>query len=307
MAVNAIGMRRMLLGEGNFVESLVGRVLILVLYTSLVGSVLTLLFVVNRLWIPVLLKYGVLTATGLAAGFSARRLLIGRNFFLRWAAAVFALSIALGVLNVLSLGYIGLNLLRAYPNNPQWDGAFQLALASALAWLALRAWGSPIREIVVEPRYSPPSPAPAPPPSLRPAPRPNRRSVAHPARPARRPRRASVWTTNASIGAALSAWTARMATQLSGLFPAPSRRPTSRRRKTSKKPAKARPHYQQLLRREPAVYLSGEVEHRCPYCLEEVRPRDPRGVKICKVCKTWHHADCWAVTGVCQVPHQYVN
>jgi hypothetical protein len=36
-----------------------------------------------------------------------------------------------------------------------------------------------------------------------------------------------------------------------------------------------------------------------------VTKRDPRGVKICKVCKTWHHADCWAITGVCQVPHEY--
>jgi ribosomal protein L37AE/L43A len=55
------------------------------------------------------------------------------------------------------------------------------------------------------------------------------------------------------------------------------------------------------------VLLSGEEEHVCPYCLEEVVKNDRRGVKVCKVCKTWHHGDCWAITGVCQVPHQYVN
>ena len=52
------------------------------------------------------------------------------------------------------------------------------------------------------------------------------------------------------------------------------------------------------------VNLRGEVEHRCPYCLEEIRKGDPRGVKICPVCKTRHHSDCWSVTGTCQVPHE---
>ena len=303
MAVNAIGMRRMLLGEGNFVESLVGRVLILVLYTSLVGSVLTLLFVVNRQWPPVLLKYGVLASTGVAAGFGARRLLIGRNFFLRLGAAIFALFIALGVLNVLSLGFLGLNLLRAYPNHPQWDGALQLVFASALSWLALRAWAVTVREIVVEPRYTPPAPAPVRQPTRRPTPRPTRMPAAH---HVRRSRRATARSVTPSIGAAFSVWRDRAATQLSALFPSLGIGTTARGRRTTKKPAKAWSR-RRVLRREPAVYLSGEVEHRCPYCLEEVRSNDRRGVKICKVCKTWHHADCWAVTGVCQVPHQYVN
>jgi hypothetical protein len=53
------------------------------------------------------------------------------------------------------------------------------------------------------------------------------------------------------------------------------------------------------------VRFSGKVEHRCPYCLEGVEPNDPRGVKTCSICKTQHHADCWAVTGMCQVPHHH--
>jgi hypothetical protein len=44
-------------------------------------------------------------------------------------------------------------------------------------------------------------------------------------------------------------------------------------------------------------------EHRCPYCLDAVARTDPRGVKECEVCHTLHHADCWAITGICQVPH----
>jgi hypothetical protein len=43
--------------------------------------------------------------------------------------------------------------------------------------------------------------------------------------------------------------------------------------------------------------------HRCPYCLEPVKRNDPRGVVECDICHTLHHADCWAITGTCQVPH----
>jgi hypothetical protein len=37
--------------------------------------------------------------------------------------------------------------------------------------------------------------------------------------------------------------------------------------------------------------------------LEDVKLSDPRGVKRCEVCGAVHHADCWDVTGECQVPH----
>ncbi len=45
------------------------------------------------------------------------------------------------------------------------------------------------------------------------------------------------------------------------------------------------------------------VEDRCPYCFDVVKRNDPRGVRVCEVCGTPHHADCWAITGKCQVPH----
>jgi hypothetical protein len=56
-------------------------------------------------------------------------------------------------------------------------------------------------------------------------------------------------------------------------------------------------------RRNKAVIKAGFEEHRCPYCLQEVKAGDPRGVKICRVCGAWHHKDCWDITGHCQVPH----
>jgi hypothetical protein len=56
-------------------------------------------------------------------------------------------------------------------------------------------------------------------------------------------------------------------------------------------------------RRKPQIQFAIVEEHRCPYCLDTVARSDPRGVEECKVCHTLHHADCWAITGVCQVPH----
>ncbi len=56
-------------------------------------------------------------------------------------------------------------------------------------------------------------------------------------------------------------------------------------------------------RRKPHIQLAVVEEHRCPYCLDPVTRNDARGVKECEVCHTLHHADCWAITGFCQVPH----
>ena len=53
------------------------------------------------------------------------------------------------------------------------------------------------------------------------------------------------------------------------------------------------------------VKLTGTEEHRCPYCLEIVKKNDPRGVVVCPDCGTWHHKDCWDITGSCQVAHKH--
>ena len=65
----------------------------------------------------------------------------------------------------------------------------------------------------------------------------------------------------------------------------------------------ASPRTQPRKRKNRKVTLAAFEEHRCPYCLQEVKVNDPRGVKICKVCGAWHHKDCWDITGHCQVPH----
>lgn len=57
--------------------------------------------------------------------------------------------------------------------------------------------------------------------------------------------------------------------------------------------------------RRLSIRLTGKAEDRCPFCLEVVQRRDARGVVTCPECRTRHHADCWAVTGMCQVPHHH--
>ncbi len=73
--------------------------------------------------------------------------------------------------------------------------------------------------------------------------------------------------------------------------------------KKNKPEATLKPRRKRALLRKPQLHLSGEEEHRCPYCLELIVPDDPRGTVECKICHTLHHADCWAITGACQVPH----
>ncbi len=267
-------------GEGSFVESVLGRITLVVLFTTVVGLVLFMLFLVNRTVTPLVLKYALVAAVGLGAGFNARRILAERNFVFRLLSSTFAIFIALGVLNVFSQGFIGLNLLRAYPAMSEWDGPLSFLIAVAFAWLALRGWSGPSREIVVEPRG-----ASTPVTIVEPASRP-------------RPRR----RVPGSLASSFANFRQQAAQRISRLAPALPRE-TARKRK----PAKAK--RQATRRRRPAasVRLSGAEEHVCPYCLEEVVKNDRRGVKVCKVCKTWHHGDCWAITGVCQVPHQYVN
>ncbi len=52
------------------------------------------------------------------------------------------------------------------------------------------------------------------------------------------------------------------------------------------------------------VKLTSDEEHVCPYCLEKVDKHDPMDVVICPECGTWHHQDCWDLTGSCGVAHR---
>jgi ribosomal protein L37AE/L43A len=90
--------------------------------------------------------------------------------------------------------------------------------------------------------------------------------------------------------------------QLASANKAPSKA-THQATKT-KQPAKLKIPTGLFGRKAHDVKLVGEEEHVCPYCLDVVSKNDSRGVKICQECGTWHHQDCWNLTGACGVAHR---
>jgi hypothetical protein len=93
-----------------------------------------------------------------------------------------------------------------------------------------------------------------------------------------------------------------LTTQETPASPPRTRRPIFRRARLSK-PKRSSTVARKNGHNGDALRVTGVIEDRCPYCLDIVKRNDPRGVKVCEVCGTPHHADCWSITGKCQVPH----
>ena len=297
---------------------------------------LLLLITATVLWTALLFKqesnFPLLLSTfftdaslGLIAGFGSRILLRKRDWFVRFLAALFVAVIGMIMIGsltnwVLGIGPIKLekkiaeqiqeidlnqNILkqiqplqigsRPLLDVSKMDGAdlVHLELSILMMILSLHAWRSTISTITpqaVEALEVTPLPAPSP-------------------RSATRSRRGS---------RAISASNGRAHVQLptSGLthlsaspIPQPRRtRSNNGSRSTVLRAAKkvkdplVKPKRKRS-RRKPQIQFAIVEEHRCPYCLDSVTRTDPRGVEECEVCHTLHHADCWAITGVCQVPH----
>lgn len=284
-------MRRFLLGdESRFVESAVGRITLCVLFTVLVAAGLTLLFVLPARFSPFLLKFVVIIGMGVAASFITRRLLAHRSAALRAVTAVFACIIALAVLSPLTLGFVGLNLLRTYAIATPLDAGIQLLVAALAVAAGQAAWAPSRRTVMVEPREQQHEAEAVQ--AHGPSERPRIGVGARHASPSQSRVRT---TTSRQSPAPRSRW-ARFVSR----FVAPPDTAPARKLRSAK-PARKR------AARGAGITLSEREQHVCPYCLEAVTKNDRRGVKICKICKTWHHADCWEITGVCQVPHAYQN
>ena len=208
---------------------------------------------------------------------------------LRLSVALFAHIFNLSVLYWITSGYIGFNLFALHTNSPDWDALLEIVGGLLMIWLALAAWPSNLK-------VAPSKPAAAP----RPASRVTKKSWVPTMFTAAywrqkwegRPR--IKWPSISGILDAPRRWWGQV-------FPGPKvkvKHPLVKKEKLSFRRALKRP-------KSENVHLSDDVEYSCPYCLEPVLPNDPRGVVICKVCGTPHHADCWEITGVCQIPHQH--
>ena len=235
----------------------------------------------SSFWMTVLATLSI----GLACGAASRITFYHWSGFMRFFVILIILPLGLFVLGVLTNWQMGIGPLNPWAKGiiPQ-DELIQLGGALLVAIICLEAWWKPASKIedAVEAQHSSRSWEQTP-------------VTIAPPRP-RRQARAQESLTYVSKGNSrlkfLKANKARSHTNpvVEKSILTHTAQPTRSRRN-------------RLLNRKPKLQLSLYEEHRCPFCLEEVKRNDPRGVKKCDVCNTLHHADCWAVTGMCQVPH----
>ncbi|HLC01752.1 MAG TPA: hypothetical protein VJK02_01825 [Anaerolineales bacterium] len=281
--------------EGPSQIGLLLRKLATVFLLALIGGVsLAFVGLANRTILPSVFEWATSAGLGLLSGVTSRRALRGHSLLLRALAAVAAVIVAMIFMGWISGGDVGLLINNRARPQPNWDGLLQISLSGASAFLALHAWNGRRARTPIEPPpvASPDAPSHAlrehsPTPAPWPIVRANRivpgigteRAVPLRQILERLERRLKGWKDRLPIDWVRNRlptwdWSWR---QL--------RPPTANRR--------------------GRVRLIGVEEHRCPYCLDLVERHDPRGVVTCKVCHTRHHADCWAVAGMCQVPHHH--
>jgi hypothetical protein len=299
----------------RLVHSLPVRIIFVILTTALVACICPLIFLINRTVSSALLKIVSIILVGLAGGFSASALLSTNLAFIRYITAWISTVIGLMILHLLTNNYAGIAILPVAQINLESISIGQLALSMLIAGLATLAW-KPIPTNQASPtseRHQP------------------RTKISKPKQPVKRQKirkthvhrqavkkslpvtrhvdwkkigvqweeqlKALKIKTNTSLSksnAKVTNWFAKLSSSL--YTETKFRRPAIRMRSSKH-------HHRPFSRKKTAVRLVGKTENRCPYCLEIVKPDDPRGIKICPECNTFHHADCWAITGHCQVPH----
>jgi hypothetical protein len=238
-------------------------------------------YAVNRTWMPFVISGTATVALGLAAGFAVRRAMPGRAGVLRVLTVIVAVTIGLLALGLLTGGQAGIGPLVIPSPRADWAALDQIFAAMAAAWLALRAWAPPL-DLVARWRGVTD----------------NIGAGADGAGPVRGFERIRAGLTRAREWAYSGRGGAAPGPQAESQPPRPpSPRPPRFRLVAPRRLRRAR------AKRAAAVHVLAVEEQRCPYCLEVVQPHDPRGVKICSICRASHHADCWAITGTCQVGH----
>ncbi len=234
----------------------------------------------NQTLLPVALDFATASAIGITSGLTTRWSLKTRAGLLRSIVAVAMAISALIILGIVTWGEAGIKML-SLRQAIDWNGLGQVMVSASSALIALRAW-SWREPIVTPPPDSPPEPIV---PRSQPA-----GGLTQSDSPVPPPRRIATRSRAPSRTSAISE------------IPRPFVMPRW------KMPRIALPHInlRGLLRlRESQVKFTGVTEQRCPYCLDVITKNDPRGVRVCSICHTPHHADCWAMTGVCQVPHYH--
>jgi hypothetical protein len=271
---------------------LVRKLVLLFLLVTAAALGVVLLFQRNTIVPPVLFSFFADAVLGTLAGLACRMVLRRRHWIVQALASAALSSAGLVLLGRLTTGQLGIGPWDFQPVQMHWLDAYgillhfplpvipthvnlmevaEYAICVDMSWVALRAW--------------------------------KRTTTNSGGRSARQTKSAHV-TNDRHPRLALMAF----ATPSARRQPTHGSRPLIRRRGVVKPmlaiPAasRRRPRRSKALRR-PEVQLAVHEDHRCPYCLEEVKPNDARGSVECPICHTLHHKDCWDITGTCQVPH----
>lgn len=224
---------------------------------------LVILLLQVRMPVPVLAFLLTDTVIGLIAGFSVRWILPKQTRMLQISSILAFIVGGLALLGWFTGWRFGIGPLKTGRVSVDWWELGQILLGAGSALLALHVWQRPVPASIPVPGAR----------STKKLPRTRQQ-------PQKRPPRA---VTSGGTSSVLSR----------PIWPAAAL--------AAARPVK--PKRKRLYHRKPQLQLFAEEEHRCPYCLELVKPNDSRGVVECKICHTLHHADCWAITGTCQVPH----
>jgi hypothetical protein len=271
------------------------RAILVILQTATSAVTFSLLLLFEPRINPLLMVFALLCATGLVAGVTARNVLKAFHGILQFLVALLALFGAMIALNYTSRGALGIDYLPLSRGEIDPLAFTQVGIGFVVMLLGLSAWrkrkGS---QPAADEEPSPPRSYRSPEMQLEAQQgfTPDRVRVS----PVRRV--VNLFSSQPSHpfvnggSRSNSASPPRGAISLGG----------SRHRLKENTKIRARRSTLILKGKKPVKFIGAE-EHRCPYCLEIVIENDPRGIEICPICHTYHHADCWAVTGVCQVPH----
>jgi hypothetical protein len=267
-----------------------GRVTLVMLTVMVAAGALTLLFGLALKLPFFLLSALVLTSLGMIAAMSARVLLRNYTRALRLFSALVALLGGLLIIGIITRGAVGVNLTKP-SSSPNWAGLMQFFGSGLVTWLMLQAWTKPIRLKKNGSSDHKKTTAQIPR-QFWPAIRMPQINLSYISMPISFPNVNGIKKLLGKLS-----WPCQWRSIQQNLPEQQVRLITSAQKHLSKK--------HQLNRRLEPVKLVGIEEHNCPFCLEPVAKKDPRGLKICSSCKTWHHADCWDMTGECQVPHHH--
>lgn len=254
---------------------LLRKLFLLALLSAAYALGLVLLFL-KTTWFPLLLFSFFADATlAVVAGFGTRWLLSQRHWFLRFVTATVLSVGGMAILGYFTDWKIGIDVIALSRGYVSSADMIHLATGITASWAALWAWYRPAPRGMEFAEAIEPDPYAV-------VVQPRQLNQPRSWLPQPRMRISAGVNGNSGNGSGLSA---------RGRLKLMTRQPT--RPKRIRNPRA----------RRPQVQLALVEEHRCPYCLEPVVRTDPRGIKECDVCHTLHHADCWAITGVCQVPH----